>query len=113
MLQGLFGNSGVKQILAMELNSRIKSGEKLLLLDVREGTELVSGVGQINGVLNIPVGSLANRAKEIEQYKKEEIVVICHSGARANTAGKILKQLGFENVSILTGGMLGWRREGL
>lgn len=113
MLSGLFGNNGVEHIQPMELSSKLKNGETPLLLDVREGNELVSGVGKIDGVVNIPVGTLMNRASEIEQYKSGEIVVICHSGARANTAGKILKQLGFEKVAVLTGGMLGWRREGL
>lgn len=113
MLAGLFGNSGVKMIAANELNSRMKSGEKLFLLDVREAGELVSGVGKINGVVNIPVNALVNRAKELEKNKSEEIVVVCHSGARANTAAKILRQLGFEKVSVLMGGMMAWRKEGL
>ena len=113
MLSGLFGNSGVNGISPMELSSKLKNGAKPLLLDVREANELTSGVGKIDGVINIPVGSIMGRAKELESHKNDEIIVICHSGARANSAGKVLKQLGFENVAVLSGGMLGWRREGL
>lgn len=109
----LFGNNGVNMISPMELKARMNEGENLFLLDVREPNELISGVGKIEGVTNISVGSLMNRLEEIHGYKDTEVIVVCHSGARANTGAKILKASGFSKVSVLSGGMLGWRREGL
>ena len=41
--------------------------------------------------------------------RDREIVTVCRSGVRAMTAAKVLAREGFENVKVLTGGMLSWR----
>lgn len=81
-----------------------------LLLDVREPSELISELGQIDGVVNIPVGQVAHSLEKLEAYKDKAIVVICRSGARATTAAQILITGGFNDVVVLEGGMLGYRR---
>lgn len=83
---------------------------KLLLLDVREEAELKDSLGAIDGVVNIPVGSLVSRLKELDDYKDKEIIVICRSGARATTGAQILIKSGFGNVLVLEGGMTSWRK---
>ena len=112
MFSKLFGDKGIEQISASKLNAKLKNGSKPVLLDVREASELVSNIGKIDGIVHIPVGSLAGRISELEKYKDDEIVTICLSGHRASTAAKLLKKDGFEKVSVLTGGMQAWRREG-
>jgi len=42
--------------------------------------------------------------------KEKNIVVLCHSGARAKRAAKFLAQNGFANIDILRGGMMGYRK---
>ena len=112
MFLKLFGDKGIEQISASKLNAKLKNGSKPVLLDVREASELVSNVGKIDGIVNIPVGSLSDRISELEKYKDEEIVTICLSGHRASTAAKLLKKDGFKKIAVLTGGMQAWRREG-
>jgi len=90
------------------LNLAAKEGA--LLLDVRESYELIDQLGHIDGVLNIPIGQLAHRINELEQYKNSQIVIICRSGARATTAAQILMTAKYMNIAVLEGGMLGYRR---
>lgn len=82
----------------------------LVLLDVREKKELTEGLGHLEGIINIPIGSLSNRINELEKYKDENIVVICRSGARAAAGARILMKAGFKYVFVLKGGMINWRK---
>lgn len=86
-----------------------KQDSKLLLLDVREKYELTEQLGHIERIVNIPIGSLISKLKELDGYKERDIIIVCRSGARATTAAQILKKAGFDNVSVLKGGMIEWR----
>lgn len=81
-----------------------------LLLDVREPKELVGELGQIDGVMNIPVGRVSHSLEKLADYKHKPIVIICRSGGRATTAAQILTTGGFSEVTVLEGGMLNYRR---
>jgi sulfur dioxygenase len=94
-----------------ELEDALASGAPLLLLDVREPFELDAHPGAIDGVVNIPIGSLAKRLDELEDHIDKKIVVVCRSGARAVTAAQILTKAGFKNVRVLEGGMLAWQKD--
>ncbi|UOO38315.1 MBL fold metallo-hydrolase [Oscillospiraceae bacterium CM] len=98
----------VTMMTPQELREALASGAKPLLLDVRQPEELVSTLGAIAGVVNIPIGELSARLGELEAYNDKEIVVICRSGARATTGAQILTKAGFKNVKVLRGGMLAW-----
>ncbi len=81
-----------------------------VLLDVREPSELESEPGYIEGVVNIPIGSLSRRLSELEQYRDREIITVCRSGSRANTAAQILVKEGFSDVAVMEGGMIAWNQ---
>jgi rhodanese-related sulfurtransferase len=100
----------VTYISASALKARMSAGSAPLLLDVREPSELVSPLGALDGVVNIPIGSLTKRLPELESLRAQDLVVVCRSGARATTAAQILMKSGFPNVSVLEGGMLAWNR---
>lgn len=100
----------VGYITAVELKKKFSSSEgKPILLDVREPYELSDQLGAIEGVVNVPIGFLTMKLKELEAYKNEEIIVICRSGARATTGAQILKKASFNNVTVLEGGMIAWK----
>lgn len=101
----------VLYISGRELKEKLNLNEKPVLIDVREPEELKGPLGVINGVINIPIGTLASRIEKLEQYKDTEIVMICRSGARATTGAQILIKSGFENVKVLKDGMIGWKKE--
>ncbi len=102
----------VSGVLPADLAAMLESGADPLLLDVREDHELVSALGHIEGVINIPVWMLPHRLNSLEDSKDRDIIVICRSGSRAVTAAQILKKAGFSSVLVLIGGMNAWRQDG-
>jgi glyoxylase-like metal-dependent hydrolase (beta-lactamase superfamily II)/rhodanese-related sulfurtransferase len=92
------------------LKQRLASDDPPVLVDVREESELSGPLGHLEGIVHIPIGSLANRLDEVVALAGREVVTVCRSGARAHTAAQILKMAGVANVSVLAGGMVGWRQ---
>ena len=74
--------------------------DKTIILDVTEPYE--RSFGFIQGSVNIPLGEIRERFEELPRDK--EIIISCQVGLRAYIASKILKQKGFKNVRVLTGG---------
>ncbi|WP_170351283.1 rhodanese-like domain-containing protein [Ruegeria atlantica] len=83
-----------------------------LLLDVRDAVELQQ-TGRANGAHHIPRSMLEFRADESLQFhdpelrKDRPIVLYCAAGGRAALAGKLLKDMGYEQVYNL-GGLPDW-----
>ena len=61
------------------------------------------------GATLIPLGELPDRLDEIEQFKDEELIIHCRSGARSGRAKDYLEMQGFTKVRNLLGGMLEWQ----
>lgn len=92
-----------------ELQKKINAKETIHLIDVREPHE--NAEFNIGGIL-IPIGKIQTmQIDEIEDLREEEVIVYCRSGVRSSQAAMILQQLGFTNVSNLTGGMLAWKEK--
>jgi rhodanese-related sulfurtransferase len=89
-----------------ELHSRMKKGENITLIDVREVYE--NEEFNIGGSL-IPIGTLMQKAPTLDIPKDTEIVVYCRSGNRSDMGKQILQMNGFENARNLLGGMLAWQ----
>jgi rhodanese-related sulfurtransferase len=88
---------------AEELRERIKKGEILHIVDVREEWEYEE---QNIGAILIPLNALPQRLQELEAWKNEEVIVHCRSGARSAQAQKYLQSQGFTHVRNLTGGII-------
>jgi sulfur dioxygenase len=84
--------------------------DRVQILDVREAGEFDGPLGHIKGAILIPLGELAERAKELAHDRP--IVALCRAGSRSAQATVILRQAGFNDVANLNGGMLRWRAEG-
>ncbi|MGE5086409.1 MAG: rhodanese-like domain-containing protein [Bacillota bacterium] len=65
-----------------------------LVVDVRSPSEFQQGARP--GSLNIPLGELETRAKELD--KNKTIILCCASGTRSGMALGILKKNGFQHV---------------
>lgn len=81
------------------VKDKIKAGA--LIVDVRTPDEFADEA--YPGAVNIPVGNLPNRMKELEP-KTKSIVVYCASGARSAMAAQMLKASGWTDV-INAGGL--------
>jgi len=86
-----------------------------LFVDVRETDEWESG--HIPGARHLPLGSLEasadpqspSAAPALIARRDDPIVVYCGVGQRSLIAGKVLRDLGYQNVASLKGGYSAWK----
>ncbi|KQT42640.1 hypothetical protein ASG44_07890 [Methylophilus sp. Leaf459] len=81
----------------------------VLLIDIRNDHELVSGI--LHGALHVPLGNLTTAFSQLPQDKK--LVFYCRSGVRSISAGEFALAQGCADVSHLAGGILAWAGAGL
>ncbi|MDD2694604.1 MAG: molybdopterin-synthase adenylyltransferase MoeB [Anaerolineales bacterium] len=94
-------------IAASDLAKRLKVGNHIRLIDVREPHELE--ISHLEGAQLIPLGQLAARLSELDSA--QEIVLFCKSGTRSARALELLLSAGFRKVKNLKGGINAWARE--
>ena len=87
-----------------ELRSRLASGRKTTLLDVRSPQEWA--ICRIEGARLVPLPTLPTRLGELS--REDEIVVYCHVGVRSARAAAFLRREGFPRVANLSGGIDAW-----
>jgi rhodanese-related sulfurtransferase len=92
---------GYESITPLELKERLQTGDRPVLLDVREPWEFT--LARIEGSRLIPMGELPDRFSELDPAA--ETVVICHHGARSAYVARALGDAGFANVLNLEGGL--------
>jgi rhodanese-related sulfurtransferase len=78
------------------------------LLDVREPDEWEAG--HAPGAAHLPMMEIPARMEEVPQDR--EVVVVCRVGGRSGQVVAYLRQQGWENVTNLDGGMMGWAAAG-
>lgn len=86
----------------------VKDQDDVYVIDVREQWEYDEG--HIPGVTLIPMSEVPNRLDEIPMDK--EVIVTCRSGNRSGQVTEYLRQIGFENVHNMSGGIIAWEAEG-
>ena len=94
----------IPTITPRELKDKLKSGEKVLLLDVREPWEYA--LAKLEGSQLIPLGTLPQSLGKLD--RNAEIVAYCHHGMRSADAVGFLLQQGFPQVKNLVGGIDAW-----
>ena len=100
----------IPQYSPAEAADRMKSGPRLLLLDVRTAQER-SGQ-HIKGSMHIPLQELRGRVGELQKHKDKEIVCYCRSGNRSLSAAALLRKRGF-TAANMKGGMVEWNSSGI
>jgi rhodanese-related sulfurtransferase len=95
------------EITAEETQAKLKAGETMTLLDVREPWEYEAA--HIEGSKHIPMGDIPARANT-ELDPDEHIVVVCHHGVRSMNVTAWLRQQGFEMAQSMRGGIDQWSR---
>jgi rhodanese-related sulfurtransferase len=104
LLSSLFGPP-LPSVNAAELNEKLKNGKGPLVVDVRQPEEYAAG--HIAGSKLIPLGDLSRRLNELP--KDGEIICVCASGSRSQSATKFLIDAGYHAVNM-QGGMFMWQR---
>jgi len=100
-IAGNISNGDFKQINVDKVRELVEN--KALIVDIRERREYENG--HIKGTVNIPLSELRERYKEIP--KDKPVYLHCRTGQRSYNAAVALKNLGFDNVTNITGSFLG------
>ena len=110
----------VPVINAEEAHQRIEENPETLVIDPRDAAD-VSATGMISGAVNISYGAMTYQADSelpedwrnpVFENRSRPIITACEMGPLGALAGKLLKDMGFLNVSILDGGMEAWKKAG-
>lgn len=111
------------EISVTELKTRIDSGEKLTIVDVRDPHEWE--ISALDGTLRIPKGQIEAAKNDVLAGRKTremtvlaqiptegEIIVHCRSGKRSADSIKFLQDAGYKNLLVnVKGGILAWADE--
>lgn len=97
----------MKEWTAQEVWDRLKKGEKLRIVDVREPGEFASG--HIPGAELISMGRIPSSLNLFD--KDEQVIFVCRSGGRSYQVSSYMDSSGFKNVINMQGGMLAWPGE--
>jgi rhodanese-related sulfurtransferase len=95
---------------------KLISDQNAVVIDVRDAPE-VQVSGKVKGALNISRGMLEFRADAETPYHNPElrkdrpVIVYCASGGRSALSGKVLKDMGYEQVYNL-GAFKDWAEGG-
>lgn len=91
------------EITVAAVEEKLKNGDVLHMIDVREAEEVATGV--IPGVQHIPLGEISQRMHDLD--KSKPYIMICRSGGRSEQATQFLVSHGY-HVKNMIGGMLEW-----
>ncbi len=91
-----------------EVRDRLRQGEKLAVLDVRQDSEWQ--VGHIPGALHIEAGRLPY--DDLPLPTDRPLVVQCSSGVRSMAAISVLRRRGYTNLIQMLGGFEQWKESG-
>ena len=98
------GGNGVPEITPTELAARLRRGDDLDLVDVREPYEL--DIARIDGARLVPLATLTDALSTLDSAR--DIVVLCRTGARSAKAVRQLQAAGFRRVWNVVGGITRW-----
>jgi len=99
----------VKDIEPRELHDLMQTGERPVVVDVREPWEYKQG--HVPGAILIPLGQLSGRIAELDTERP--VAVICASGSRSQSAAALLGQKGFKTIYNVVGGTGAWMYDNL
>lgn len=93
----------IKTITPEEVKTKLRDGENLNLIDVREDDEVSEGM--IPRAVHIRMGDIPDHLDQLD--KNKEYIMICRSGGRSGRVCEYLMEQGY-NVRNMVGGMLEW-----
>jgi sulfur-carrier protein adenylyltransferase/sulfurtransferase len=86
------------------------NGKSPILLDVRESDEWRQG--HLEGAIPLPRGFLEIKVETAIPDKNTPIVAYCAGGVRSLLAAKVMREMGYQNVTSMAGGYGAWKNGG-
>jgi molybdopterin/thiamine biosynthesis adenylyltransferase/rhodanese-related sulfurtransferase len=98
----------IPEITSEDLKKKLDAREEFLLIDVRDPDEW-RAEGLIPTAIPISRGFLEFKIPQTVPNPETPLVLYCLSGLRSLLAATALKELGYENVTSLAGGLQRWK----
>ena len=70
--------------------------EKTLVIDVRSADEYAKG--HLADAINIPFDEFKEKINELDGYKDQKVILICHTGNKSGKGAQMLVDNGFKKV---------------
>jgi rhodanese-related sulfurtransferase len=102
--------SRVRETNVNEVKRRLDTGDKFVLVDVREESEYAKD--HLPGAIHLGKGVIERDIEERVPDPKTELVLYCGGGYRSALAADNLQKMGYTNVISMDGGIRGWREKG-
>ena len=111
-------NAEIKSVSPEELKQQLDN-EEIILVDVRS-KDVIEAEGQIEGSVHVPRDMLEfhadqrpdNPLRKEELDPEKKIVVYCGVGGQGTLSTKTLQDMGYSDVSNLSGGTKAWVEAG-
>jgi rhodanese-related sulfurtransferase len=101
----------VKQTDVADVNRRLATGERFLLVDVREDHEWARG--HLPGAVHLGRGIIERDVETRVPDTSTKMVLYCGGGFRSALVADNLQKMGYRNVESMDGGWRGWTEAGL
>src|SRR5690606_14246166 len=98
--------SGIRRIGPAQLTALINR-DNALVVDLRPAADFDKG--HIAGARNVQLSQFDPENKQLAPAKALPVVLVCKVGESANSAAKRLRKAGFNQVSVLQGGVQAWQ----
>jgi rhodanese-related sulfurtransferase len=112
VLVSLTAASAHTDLTPAEVKAMLDAGGDIVVVDVREESEYCDSTynppGHIPDAVNMPWNSGYLQDRYDELPADHDIIVVCRSGNRSNSAANFLDGLGFTSVFDMLGGMNAW-----
>lgn len=101
----------VKETKVADVRRRMESGEKFLLVDVREDNEWAKG--HLPGAVHLGRGIIERDIEKSVPDTGARMILYCGGGFRSALVADNLQKMGYTNVESMDGGWRGWTEAGL
>ncbi|MCP5365950.1 MAG: rhodanese-like domain-containing protein [Hyphomicrobiales bacterium] len=107
--------AGVPFVDPAVVKAKLDGADEVVVVDVRTEGEFRGG--HIPGAVNMPLGHIPMRLREIKDeladLKDVPVYVHCRTENRSTRAVRMLKRAGLTNLAVMNGGFRRWRKENL
>jgi len=100
----------VRETNVEKVKKKMDSGERFLLVDVREESEFAKD--HLPGAIHLGKGIIERDIEARVPDLNAEIVLYCGGGFRSALAADNLQKMGYTNVISMDGGIRDWREKG-
>ena len=99
----------IEQVSPEQVRDMQARNDRVVYLDVREPNEW--NLGRLPQAIHLPRGNLEGKVEGMID-RNQKVVIYCARGNRSALAALTMKQMGYEDVSSMARGILGWAEIG-